>query len=258
MSQNKLYLFSSKSCPYAHRCEISIKLLNLENQIEIVYCDPIFTFKDKWKIVGSNNPSPFEYLKDLYEYTNCKNRVSLPTLYDNSKGQIISSDSIEIIKIMCRAATSYKDFVIEDPIFYKNFNEKFAIGTYVTGHAKTTEDYQRNYEMVFEYLDWLNNYLDAKDFALGDKLTMTDVILYCHLIRFDIVFYNLFSLNKKHLWEYQHILRYLQNLRSIQAIHDATDIDEIKRGGYLTENNLPQNLGYTKVPIGLGGAERYL
>ena len=38
-------LFTSNSCPYAHRTEIVRKLKGLDHLIEIKYCDPIYRFK---------------------------------------------------------------------------------------------------------------------------------------------------------------------------------------------------------------------
>lgn len=258
MDQTKYYLFSSKSCPYAHRCEIAIKLLNLSN-VEIVYCDPLFTFEHGWKIIGDNNPTNHTNLKDLYKESEISSKfVSLPVLYDNDTKKIVVNDSLDIIVFLGKYANNFGLIPVHnDEEFYSSFNQKIAIGTYKAGHAKTQEDYIKCFNEVFEYLDYFDKYMEDKQYVIQDKLSCIDIIVYCHLIRFDLVFYSLFSLNKKHLWEYNNICRYLKNLSSIPAFKDATNLDEIKRGAYLTENNLPQNLGYTKVPLGYSGVDHY-
>ena len=257
VSITKLCLFSSKSCPYAHRCEIAIKILGLAELVSVVYCDPVFSFKEKWKIIGSNNPTKHTFLKDLYEELGrSTDRVSLPTLYDPINNQIIYTDSVEIIKFL-NLYSNGASLNLEDNDFFLKFEQNISTGTYLAGHAKTQENYKKYFNLVFDYLDQLNNYLVDKIFVSQNKLSMLDVIVYCHLIRFDPIFYNLFSLNKKHLWEYTNICRYLKNLLTIKEFRETTDIEEIKRGGYLTENNLPQNLGYVKVPLGSGGIEHY-
>lgn len=253
------YLFSSKSCPYAHRCEIAIKLLNISSLVEVVYCDPLFTFKDKWKIIGSNNPTPYTLLADLYTASQVISpMISLPVLYDNSTKKILSTDSMEVIKILHDYQTPINLLPSGQTDFFDKFNTCICIGTYKAGHAKTPEDYQKFFNMMFDYLDWLeDDYLKDKIYISSDNLSILDIIVYCHLIRFDLIFYSLFALNKKHLWEFPNICRYLKSLSTIPEFRDATDIEEIKRGGYLTENNLPQNLGCIKVPMGKGGMEKY-
>lgn len=245
-------LFSAKSCPYAHRCEILIHLLELP--ITIIQCDPVWTYKDGWLISNSNNPTAYATIKEMYEANSLDTKfTSLPVLYDMTEKKILFNDSIKIIKFLCDKTASDLDCDINGE-FYEEFNTKISVGTYKAGHAKTADDYKLHFDAVFNYLDEFDNYIHDRNY-IYDKLSLIDIIVYCHLIRFDLVFYSLFSLNKKHLWEYDSICQYMKRLSDSFA--QATDIDEIKRGAYLTENNLPQNLGI-KVPLGTGGIEYYL
>lgn len=279
MSQSKYYLFSSKSCPYAHRCEIVIKLLNFD--CEIVYCDPVFSFADGWKIVGLNNPTNHVLLKDLFKENGIVAICCLPVLYDSVLKKIVANDSLDIIAFMDNT-NNLKLISFNDKEFYDNFNQKIAVGTYKAGHAKTQDEYIKYTEDVFAWLDYFDKYLEKKyedgrfytdpaklmsdinseisskdNSYIFDKLSLIDIVVYCHLIRFDLVFFNLFKTNNKHLWQYPNICRYMKNLSSISAFKSATNVDEIKRGAYLTENNLPQNLGCVKIPLGNGGIEHY-
>jgi putative glutathione S-transferase len=244
----------------------------------------VFTFTDGWKIVGSNNPTNHTLFKDLFKECGIEKRVaSLPALYDNELKKIVVNDSLDIIAFMGQYVNSL-DLIpsCDNKEFYENFNQKIAIGTYKAGHAKTQDEYVKYTEDVFAWLDYFDKYLEDRcengrfftdpnklfenlkelnntnDYCyVFDKLSYVDIVVYCHLIRFDIVFFNLFKTNKKHLWEYTNICRYMKNLSFINAFKNATDVDEIKRGAYLTENNLPQNLGCVKIPLGNGGIEHY-
>lgn len=258
MERNKYYLFSSKSCPYAHRCEIAVRLLGFGSAIQIVYCDPIFTFKEGWKIISNNNPTKYTHIKELYEESKIDAKYfSLPVLYDNSSKRIVSTESLDIIKLLNGFSESKLSTQCNYQKFFDEFNETIVVGTYKAGHAKTQEEYEKYFTSVFDYLDQFENFLNGKQYVIDNVFSIMDIVVYCHLIRFDLVFYDLFALNGKHLWEYDNICRYLNNLSSIPAFKLATDIDNIKRGAYLTENNLPQNLGCVKVPVGYGGVEYY-
>ncbi len=248
------YLFSSKSCPYAHRCEILIHLLNLP--INIVYCDSTWTYSNGWMITDAN-PTPYTNLKEMYSANNLDTKfTSLPVLYDKVSGKILFNDSIKIIRFLCDQEENCSINCNIDNEFYDEFNTKVCVGTYKAGHSKTFDDYNKYFNDVFDYLDKFDKYIYNKPY-ISDSLSLIDIIVYCHLIRFDLVFYNLFSLNKKHLWQYQNICAYMKHLSSIDGFRNTTNIHEIKKGGYMTENNLPQNLGYTKVPLGNSGIEHY-
>jgi putative glutathione S-transferase len=92
---------------------------------------------------------------------------------------------------------------------------------------------------------------------MGNSITLADIHAFPHLIRFDCIFYVLFSLNKKHLWEYTNINRYLKTLLSNPDFATTIDLNEMKKGGFGSENNYPENLGCRKIPIGNGGCEHY-
>jgi glutathionyl-hydroquinone reductase len=227
------YLFSSKSCPFAHRCEIAIKYLNID--IKIIYCDPVFTFANGWTI--TDDRIEYKTIKDLYISSEFETKYySLPILYNYKTKKIVSNESLKIIEILDTRSVLNNHYY---ELLYTDFNEKIVVGTYKVGHSISEEDYLERKNDVFLYL----NILD-KGMALRDKLapldlkniSMIDIVMYCHLIRFDLVFYHLFMVNDKHLWEYPNIYRYLRRLHTI--FNDSTDLLEIKRGSYTCENNL--------------------
>lgn len=226
-------LFSSKSCPYAHRCEVLIDYLNLTD-IKIVYCDPIFSLTDGWRI-PDNVVVNFKYIKDIYLASGLEVKYyTLPLLYNLKTKKIVANDSLEILKLLTNDTIS-KDY---DANLYNDFNEKIVVGTYKAGHAKTEEEYKKYSNAVFRFLDDLETKI-----TIPEKLSLLDIVMYCHLIRFEHVFYSLFTLVDKHIWEYCAIYSYLQYLYCL--FKNSTDFLEIKRGAYLTENNRrSQNFPY--------------
>lgn len=267
----RYYLFSAKSCPFAHRVEIMRNLKSLDNFIKIVYCDPAYKFSG-WVLdydYKESDASPIpdcKKLSDLYTLVDPKyvSHATLPVLYDSKTKTIVNNESSEIIKIfnsdfnVLTSKIDYYPIEMQQIIdaFCEEFSKEICTGTYRAGHAKTQTDYETHFNAVFNYLDKLDNIL-TNNYILGNYITLADVIVYPHLIRFDCIFYNLFSLNKKHLWEYKNINKYMQRLSSNKCFSDTIDLNEIKRGGYMSENNWPKNLGCFRVPVGNGGIEYY-
>lgn len=266
-SDHQYYLFSSKSCPYAHRVEIVRNLKNLNHKIKILYCNPAFKFDSGWSLdyqytKSDDNPFNFKTLMELYKLVdkNYSGRASLPVLYDNTSNQIINNESSQIIKIFNDYDNDINLYPPEQQQqidnFCQEFNQRICTDTYKAGHAKSVEEYEKLFNMVFEYLDHFNDIL-KHDFIMGENLTLADIHAYPHLIRFDCIFYHLFALNKKHLWEYENIGNYLKRLSNISAFKNSVDLEEMKRGSYLCENNYIENMGCKKIPHGFGGSEKF-
>lgn len=258
------YLFSSKSCPYAHRVEIVKNIKELDN-IKIVWCDPVFKFTG-WSLnydYNSMNPSKMfnsEKLIELYKMAepSYNGRGTLPLLYNLTTNTLVNNESSEIIKIFNSLSDNNnlypENLKHQIDEFCTEFNQQICTNTYKAGHAKTMEEYTQLFNSVFEYLDKLNDMLTG-DYIISDQLTLADVHAYSHLIRFDCVFYTLFSLNKKHLWEYSNICRYLKTLSSNPHFYLTVDLNEIKKGAYMSENNYVENMGCKKIPLGNGGCD---
>lgn len=262
--KNRYVFISSKSCPYAHRIEILRNYKGLNNIIDIVYCDPVFRFDTKWTFAKPLliKDKSFSTLTELYLSINpeYKDRFSLPVLYDTVTHSIVNNESGEILKILnvefndCldnehKNLNIYPESLTDNiTTFVKEFEEKIGTGTYKAGHAKTMEDYKMYYDKVFLYLDQLNSSLEKKEYKymLSNDITFADICVYPHLIRFDCIFYDLFCLNKQYLRDYQYIKKYLDKLSSLPAFSETLNLEEMKRGAYLSENNLPKNLGCVK------------
>ena len=259
LEPNRYWLFTSKSCPYAHRVEIVLKLKSLEPYVRLHWCNPVFKFTG-WELdydYVQNIPNDFTgKLETIYKKADPEYNgkyYSLPLLYDSVENKIISNESADIIKIFNSMDTNSLDLYPEDfrdaiDAFCKQFNQRIGTDTYRAGHSKTQEEYKQLYNLVFEYLDILDKILDGK-YIFGDRLTLADVYTYAHLIRFDCIFRQLFSLNKAHLWEYPNIYSYMVRLSHDFNFGSTVDMLEMMKGAFMSENNLPANMGCMKSMI---------
>jgi len=248
---NRYYLFSAKSCPFAHRVEIIRNLKSLDNFVKIVYADPAFRFSGwvlDYKYDGSDiSPVPeCKTLKDLYLLASpgYEGRCTLPVLYDSKTKTIVNNESIEIIEIFnsdFNILTNKTDFNPKElrqqiDIFCAEFGKEISTGTYVVGHAKSKDIYMLNLNAVFSYLDKLDAMLTGT-YIFGDSITLADVVVFAHLIRFDCLFYELFHCNKKRLSDYKNISQYMGRLMANTAFADTVDFESIVVGGTNCENN---------------------
>lgn len=259
---NRYHLYVSLACPWAHRTLITLKLKGLENVIGV-------------SIVGAEKPSGDwefsdepgavtdivnnkKFLREIYlkADTNYSGRVTVPVLWDKKHNTIVNNESREVVQILSRRFNELakKDInlypinlskQIETTIdkIYKPINN----GVYMCGFAQKQLVYDEAIEKLFEALTYWDNILAKQKFLCGDSLTEADICMFPTLLRFDPVYYTLFKCNKKHLYEFENLWRYVKELYKIPAIKQTCNMDHIKRHyyKYLTSIN-----PYQIVPAG--------
>ena len=265
---HRYHLFSAKTCPFAHRTEIVRLLKGLETTIGLTEADSVWTYTNGWlldncyKAEGIPNPVPnVKSVVELYKLSaaDYSGRSSLPVLFDLQTNQIVNNESSQIIEIFNgRTGPDLYPLAYRGDIdkWCSDFGTRFSTAHYKAGHAKSQQEYEVNYDLVFSFLDDLELHMSDRTYVCADQLTLADVHIYAHLIRFDPIFYSLFHLNRQHLWEYRAISDYMRRLSSISAFKDSTDIKEMQRGYFLSETNIPANLGVIKIPKGDGGVSK--
>jgi putative glutathione S-transferase len=137
----------------------------------------------------------------------------------------------------------------------KDFDSKFSRPHYIAGHTKTKDDYLTNFNLVFKYLDNLNNKLTGT-YIFGDILSIADIIAFTHLCRFDSIYYHLFKLNHKHIRDYNNLNNWMKRLLKFDAFSKTFDVEAAKEGYYLCCYHSTDKLT-PFVPLGNGGFELY-
>lgn len=106
------------------------------------------------------------------------------------------------------------------------------------GLAENEEDYSKYYDLTFKSLDYFDNILSNSKYLNGDEISDDDIDLYKVLIRFDIIFYFAYKLNKKHIWEYKNLFRLEEALYKSGLTDEYNDLDEIRRQFYIFRSNI--------------------
>ncbi|MCR5053760.1 MAG: glutathione S-transferase C-terminal domain-containing protein [Lachnospiraceae bacterium] len=249
-------------CPWATRQIIAFKLLGIgEDVISVGKVAPQRT-DSGWEFsLDKDGVDPvlgIRFLPEIYAKTDpeYEGRATVPTVVDVKEMKIVNNDYHHLTKFW---ETVWKPFHKEGaPDLYPEdlrseidslneviFNE-INNGVYKAGFAKTQEQYELNYHLVFNRLDKLEEHLSKNRFLFGDRLTDSDIRLYVTLARFDTAYYFGFRLNKKRIRDYENLWNYSRELYSIPAFKEATDFDAIKRGYLLGATENPDNI----LPLG--------
>ena len=245
-------------CPWATRQAIVLKLLGIgEDVISIGKVAPVRTDKG-WEFSldkdGVDSVLGIRFLPEIYAATDPEydGRATVPTIVDVKKKKVVNNDYHRLSNYW---ETVWKPFWKEGaPDLYPMelrtgidalneilFNE-INNGVYKAGFAKSQEEYEKNYHLVFDRLDWLEERLADRRFLFGDRLTDSDVRLYVTLARFDTAYYFGFRLNERRIMDYPNLWNYAKELYSIPAFKESTDFDAIKRGYLLGASENPDNI----------------
>lgn len=249
-------------CPWATRQMIVLKLLGMEDVISVGKVAPVRT-ENGWEFSldegGVDPVLKIRYLPEIYAATDPEysGRATVPTIVDVKTRKVVNNDYHHLTNYW---ETVWKPFHKPGaPDLYPeelrteidNMNNilfhEINNGVYKAGFAQSQEQYEKNYHLVFDRLDWLEERLGQNQFLFGDRLTDSDIRLYVTLARFDVAYYFAFRLNKKRIRDYENLWNYAKELYSIPAFHDATDFDAIKRGYLLGD---PEENPYNILPLG--------
>jgi putative glutathione S-transferase len=106
------------------------------------------------------------------------------------------------------------------------------------GAAGTQEEYEAAYDEVFEELDQLNVELETKTYLLGNEITQADVRLYSILVRFDIIYYFAFRLNRSQVKDFKNLWRYARELYHRPEFQSVTDFQKLKEDYYQAQTDI--------------------
>jgi putative glutathione S-transferase len=242
-------LIWSPTCPWAHRQIIVLTLLGLtggENPvISTGKVRPVRSEKG-WEFAldpgGVDPVLKIRYLPEAYEKTDSTytGRATVPALIDITTGKVVNNDYFKL--------TNYWETVwapfhregapdlypaelrgdideLNDVIFHEVNN-----AVYKAGFAETQKEYEKNYELLFNRLDILEDRLGKSRYLFGNSITDSDVRLWVTLARFDAAYYPVFRCNRNRLIDFPNLWNYAKDLYQTWPFGDTTDFEGIKQG----------------------------
>ncbi|QUS37032.1 glutathione S-transferase family protein [Falsirhodobacter algicola] len=249
----RYHLYVSLACPWAHRTLIMRRLKGLEGMIDLsvthwLMGDEGWTFEPGPCVTGD----PIHGASRLHQiYTaadpSYTGRVTVPVLWDKTRGTIVSNESAEIIRMFNSAfdglGATEADFYpapLRDEIdalndrIYPTLNN----GVYRAGFATTQDAYDEAVAGVFDTLLWLEDRLADRRWLTGPTLTEADIRLVTTLVRFDPVYHGHFKCNLHRLSDLPNLSRFLREFEALPGVAETINIDHIKRHYYQSQRQI--------------------
>jgi putative glutathione S-transferase len=243
----RYHLYVSLACPWAHRTVIFRRLKGLERAISMSVVDPLM-LEQGWTFSRGEGcvPDTVNGCRHLHEvYAKAKpdytGRVTVPVLWDKTRGTIVNNESSEIIRMLNGEfeafAGSHEDYYpkpLRDEIdtvnrvVYENINN----GVYRCGFATTQEAYERAFDALFSALDAMEARLERSRYLAGDRPTEADWRLFPTLVRFDAVYHGHFKCNLRRIEDYPNLSNYVRDLYQTPGVAETVNLDHIKRHYY--------------------------
>jgi glutathionyl-hydroquinone reductase len=248
LEAGRYHLYVARACPWAHRTIIARMLMGLEDSIGISYVDPIRNEETGWKFSGGEYVDPvngFEFLSAAFHATDpdYSARVTVPVLWDERTGVIVSNESPDILRMLCTVFVPLAEHPVDlypeplraeietlNDVIYDNVNN----AVYEAGFSTRQRVYEHAVGHLFATLDELDARLADRRFLFGPEPVETDWRLFTTLLRFDAVYQIHFKCSLRKLIEYEHLWPYTRDLYQWPGVADTVSFDEIRAHYYRT------------------------
>src|SRR5918993_4911638 len=243
----RYHLYVSLACPWAHRTLILRRLKGLEGMIGVSVVhwhmgEQGWSFEEAPGATGDRLHGS-RYLHEVYTraepgYTG---RVTVPVLWDQRRGTIVSNESSEIIRMLNSAFDGvgakpgdYYPAALRAEIDRVNERVYATVnnGVYRAGFATTQEAYDEAVTELFASLDWLEDRLSRQRYLAGERVTEADWRLFTTLLRFDPVYHGHFKCNLLRLVDYPALWAYTRELYQWPGVAGTVNFEHIKRHYY--------------------------
>ena len=250
----RYHLYVSLACPWAHRTLIFRRLKGLEGMIGVSVVhwhigEQGWSFEEAPGATGDRLHGS-RYLHEVYTrampgYTG---RVTVPVLWDQRRGTIVSNESSEIIRMLNSAFDGvgakpgdYHPAALRAEIDRVNERVYATVnnGVYRAGFATTQEAYDEAVTELFASLDWLEQRLSRRRYLAGERVTEADWRLFTTLIRFDPVYHGHFKCNLRRLVDYPNLWAYARELYQWPGVAGTVNPTGIMPKGPLLDLDAP-------------------
>jgi putative glutathione S-transferase len=230
--------------------------------IDLSILHPQWRASDGWVFgafplsTNDNGGGGYTCLRDVYLACspNHTGRVSVPVLWDKVKRTIVNNESLDIIKMLNRefrplGSASLPDLypeALKDAIDLLNvrIGQFLAEGVYNVAAAKNQAAYDLVTRQLFGFLEELEQRLSQYGrFLLGSAMTLSDILAFAALVRFDPVYAPLFRIGGKRLADFPALTAYMKRIHDVPGIAETVHYDHILAHYYDSDWSIPPSYG---------------
>ncbi len=235
----KSYLLVGNSCPWCHRTLLVYKLKNLSKQVKVIFLEADinsgqWVFNEKFK--------DCESLNQFYKKASQHNvfRSTLPILFNfqNDQINIISNESSQIVSLLGSIKTepSQKTLKINncDKHLLEAIQTDINDGVYKCGFARNQRSYERASKNLFKALSKIEKMLDKNlgNWICGKELSYADIYLFPTVIRWELIYRNLFKCTEKEISDFKNIIKWRLKFFTLSSVSETCLDSEWKKDYY--------------------------
>ena len=233
------YLLVGNSCPWCHRTLLIYKLKNLSKKVKVIFLEADIN-SGQW--IFNEKFEGCETLHQFYKKAQKHNlfRSTLPLLFNfqNDQINILSNESSEIVKFLnsIKVDSSQKTLQISkcDQDLLEIIHSDINNGVYKCGFARNQISYEKASKNLFEALTKIEEKFDENlgNWICGEDLTYADIYLFPTIIRWELIYRQLFKCTEKEISDFKNIIKWRLRFFKLTKVSETCFDSEWKKDYY--------------------------
>ena len=233
------YLLVGNSCPWCHRTLLIYKLKNLSKKVKVIFLEADIN-SGQW--IFNEKFEGCETLHQFYKKAQKHNlfRSTLPLLFNfqNDQINILSNESSEIVKFLnsIKVDSSQKTLQISkcDQDLLEIIHSDINNGVYKCGFARNQISYEKASKNLFEALTKIEKKFDKNlgNWICGEDLTYADIYLFPTIIRWELIYRQLFKCTEKEISDFKNIIKWRLRFFKLTKVSETCFDSEWKKDYY--------------------------
>jgi len=239
VNNEKTYLLIGNSCPWCHRTLLIYKLKNLSKKVKVIFLKADIN-SGQWifneKLQGCEN------LYQFYKKAKMNNlfRSTLPLLFNlqNNQINILSNESSEIVRLLnsIKVESFQKTLKINycDQDLLEVIHSEINNGVYKCGFARNQRSYEKASKNLFKALTKIEKKFDKNlgNWICGEDLTYADIYLFPTIIRWELIYRQLFKCTEKEISDFKNIIKWRSSFFELTQVPETCFDYEWKKDYY--------------------------
>ena len=237
--KENIYLLVGNSCPWCHRTLLVYKLKNLSKKVKVIFLEADIN-SGQW--IFNEKFEGCETLHQFYKKAKMNNlfRSTLPLLFNfqNNQINIISNESFEIVRLLNskEGESSQKTLQICncDQDLLEIIHSDINNGVYKCGFARNQRSYEKASKNLFEALTKIEKKFDENlgNWICGEDLTYADIYLFPTIIRWELIYRQLFKCTEKEISDFKNIIKWRSSFFELTKVSETCFDSEWKKDYY--------------------------